>query len=219
MDYGKQHTSSKSSAVDDRELQNLVQEGIDDAISYVDSEISTERGNALKYYLRQLYGNEVEGRSSVVTGEVAEAVDGALPALMRIFTQSSDSVVFEPVNQGDEGAAESITSVVNHVFSKDNNGHSIMHKWFWDALVQKVGVVKAYWNDSEDTTIEEYNSLTEEELTLLLSDVIAVDVSSISSYSFSISWLVTFTDSLVSDERTAVCFVDIDTSLISWLIS
>lgn len=169
MDYGT-NKKSKNTSDDDRELQNLVQEGIDDAISYIDADISTERGDALKYYLRMPYGNEVEGRSQVVTGEVAEAVDGAMPALMRIFTQSSDSVVFEPVNKGDEETAESITSVVNHVFSKDNNGHFIMHQWFWDALVQKVGVVKAYWNDAEDTTIEEYNNLTEEELGLVLSD-------------------------------------------------
>jgi hypothetical protein len=41
---------------------------------------------ALEYYMREPYGNEVEGKSSIVTGEVAEVVDGALPQLMRVFT-------------------------------------------------------------------------------------------------------------------------------------
>ncbi len=31
-----------------------------------------------------------------VTGEVAEAIDGALPSLVRIFTGSDNIVVFEP---------------------------------------------------------------------------------------------------------------------------
>ena len=79
--------------------------------------------------MREPYGNEVEGKSQIVTGEVAEVVDGALPNLMRVFTSSDDAVVFEPVNQGDEEAADQATKYVNHIFYKDNNGFEIMHDW------------------------------------------------------------------------------------------
>jgi hypothetical protein len=46
----------------------------------------------------------------------------------------------------------------------------ILHNWFKDALLQKVGVVKSYWDDKTDVTKEEYKNLTEDELALLLSD-------------------------------------------------
>ena len=46
----------------------------------------------------------------------------------------------------------------------------ILHNWFKDSLMQKVGVVKAYWEDKEDVNKESYKNLTEDELALLLSD-------------------------------------------------
>jgi hypothetical protein len=46
----------------------------------------------------------------------------------------------------------------------------ILHNWFKDALLQKVGVVKSYWDQSTDVTKEEYQNLSEDELALLLSD-------------------------------------------------
>ena len=103
-------------------------------------------------------------------GEVAEVVDGALPQIMKVFTQSNNAVVFEPVNEGDAEMAEQATMMANHVFYKDNNGFEVMNSWFWDALCQKVGVVKAYWDDKKDTTKEKYEMLTEDELTMIMQD-------------------------------------------------
>ena len=143
----------------DNLLQSIIENEIDDAIGYLETETTDERQQALEYYLREPYGNEVEGKSQIVTGEVAEVVDGALPQLMRVFTSSNDAVVFEPVNQGDEPIAEQATVYVNHIFYKDNNGFEIMHDWFKDALLQKVGVVKAYWDDKVDVNVEKYYGL------------------------------------------------------------
>ena len=78
--------------------------------------------------------------------------------------------MFEPVNEGDAEMAEQATMMANHVFYKDNNGFEVMNSWFWDALCQKVGVVKAYWDDKKDTTKEKYEMLTEDELTMIMQD-------------------------------------------------
>lgn len=155
---------------DNREMLNIVESHIDDSLGFIETETSQERQTALEYYMREPYGNEVEGRSQIVTGEVAEVVDGALPQIMKVFTQSNNAVVFEPVNEGDAEMAEQATMMANHVFYKDNNGFEIMNSWFWDALCQKVGIVKAYWNDKKDTTKEKYEMLTEDELTMIMQD-------------------------------------------------
>ena len=60
-------------------LKSLLDQEIDDAIGYVQSETTESRTKALEYCLRYPYGNEVEGRSQIVTGEVAEVIDGAVP--------------------------------------------------------------------------------------------------------------------------------------------
>ena len=154
----------------EEEIKNLIEDHITSALAYVNDEVSADRETALDYYLRKPYGNEVSGKSQIVTGEVAEAVDGALPQLMKVFTQSSDAVDFLPVGDGDADVADTITQYVNHVFNKMNDGASIFHNWFWDALVQKNGVVKAYWDESIKTTTESYEGLSIDELTQLTQD-------------------------------------------------
>lgn len=152
------------------QLKAALQAAIDDSIGFIESETVEQRKQSLQAYLRQPYGNEVEGKSSIVTGEVAEAIDGALPALIRIFTGSDQVVVADPVGPGDEAGAKQATDYLNHIFLKDNPGVMILHNWFFDALLQKNGIVKAVWEDKEDVTKETYEGLTDDELAMLLQD-------------------------------------------------
>ena len=152
------------------ELKSILQAEIDDAIGFIESETVEQRKQALEAYLRQPYGNEVEGKSQIVTGEVAEAIDGALPSLVRIFTGSDNIVVFEPQGPRDEASAKQATDYCNWVFTRDNEGVAILHDWFKDALLQKNGILKAYWEDKEDITKERYFDLTNDELAMLMSD-------------------------------------------------
>jgi GrpB-like predicted nucleotidyltransferase (UPF0157 family) len=149
---------------------SIIQSEIDDAIGFIESETVEQRKQALEAYLRQPYGNEVEGKSQIVTGEVAEAIDGALPSLVRIFTGSDNIVVFEPQGPRDEASAKQATDYCNWVFNRDNAGVAILHDWFKDALMQKNGIVKAYWEDKEDITKERYFDLSNDELAMLMSD-------------------------------------------------
>ena len=155
-------------ALSDEELLNKCQTEINDAIGYIETETVADRAEAMDYYLRKPYGNEVEGSSQVVTGEVAEAIDGALPQLMRVFTANEDAVQFEPVKDGDEPFAEQASDMANWVFYKDNDGFLILHNWFKDALLQKVGIVKAYWESKKDISKEKYQNLSDDELAMLL---------------------------------------------------
>jgi hypothetical protein len=152
------------------DLKSILQAEIDDSIGYIESETVEQRKQALEAYLRQPYGNEVEGKSQIVTGEVAEAIDGALPSLVRIFTGSDNIVVFEPQGPRDEASAKQATDYCNWVFNRDNEGVAILHDWFKDALLQKNGIVKAFWEDKEDVIKERYFDLSNDELAMLMSD-------------------------------------------------
>jgi len=156
--------------LDSGTIKGILENEIYNALGYIHTETTEARSKALQYYLRDPYGNEVEGRSQIVTGEVAEAIDGALPQLMRVFTTTEDIVYFEPKSPGDEESAKQATDYCNWVFYRDNEGLLILHNWFKDALLQKVGIVKSYWDEREDVKQEEYENLSEDELALLLSD-------------------------------------------------
>src|SRR6476660_9699745 len=124
----------------------------------------------MQYYYGQPYGNEQEGRSQVVTTEVKDAVEGILPSLMAIFTASEDIVRFEPQNPDDEEAAQQATDYVNYVFSRLNNGFLALYCLFKDALLQKNGYVKVYWEDYEKQEKETYENLTDMEFEALSND-------------------------------------------------
>jgi hypothetical protein len=151
-------------------LKAILQAEIDNSIGFIESETVEQRKQALQAYLRQPYGNEVEGKSSIVTGEVAEAIDGAMPPLMRIFTGSDQIVLANPTGPGDEAGAKQATDYLNYIFLEDNQGVILMHDWFKDALMQKNGIVKAYWEDKEDVTKETYQGLSDDELALMMQD-------------------------------------------------
>jgi hypothetical protein len=150
-------------------LKSLIESEIDGAVGYLETETTEQRRQALSAYLRDPYGNEVEGRSQIVTGEVAEVIDGALPQLMRVFA-TDDVVRFDPVSPGDEEAAKQATEYCNWVLNRDNEGFIILRNWFFDALLQKVGIVKTYWDTRVDINKETYRDLTDDELLMLLSD-------------------------------------------------
>ena len=156
--------------MDEGTLKGILDAEIDNAIGFIESETTDDRRKALEYYNRYEYGNEVEGRSQIVTGEVAEVVDGALPQLLRIFTQSDEIVRFEPKGPGDEEKAKQATEYVNWVMNRDNDGVLLMHNWFKDALLQKNGIVKVYWDEKIDVSKEKYQNLTQDELAMLLAD-------------------------------------------------
>ena len=152
------------------EIKAILDAEIDNALGYIETETTEQRRRALQYYNREPYSNEVEGRSQIVTGEVAEAVDSALPPLLRVFTQGDDIVRAEPQGPGDEQLAKQITEYLNYVFYRDNPGFHVLNIWFKDALLQKNGIVKVWWDDQKDISTEEYQDLTEQEVALMLAD-------------------------------------------------
>ena len=152
------------------DLRAILDNEIDNALGYITTETTEERRKAIKYYNREAYGNEVEGRSTIVTGEVAEAVDGAIPQLLRIFTQSDEVVMFEPKGPGDEEKAKQATEYCNWVFMNENPGVTILHDWIKDALIYKNGIIKVWWEDMTEVNTESYENLSQDELTLLLAD-------------------------------------------------
>src|SRR4051812_5346037 len=103
-----------------------------DCIVHYTSLLSEQRRKAMAYYYGQPYGNEVEGRSQVITTEVKDAVESILPSLMAIFTASDEIVRFEPQNPDDEVVAQQATDYINYVFSRKNNGFLSLYCAFKD---------------------------------------------------------------------------------------
>ena len=155
---------------DDIEFHGIVRNEIESAVNYHDTELSSDRIETMDYYLGEPFGNELDGRSAVVSSDVADTVEAMLPSLMKIFTASGDFVRFAPRGPEDVEAADQATDYVNFILNSDNNGFVILHNFLKDALLFKYGVVKSYYDETETVTEDSYIGLTEDELTALLAD-------------------------------------------------
>ena len=150
------------------ELRARIRTEIEDSLGDGDT-LSRQRETAMDYYLGLPFGNEVDGRSQFVDSTVSDTIEWIKPSLMRVFASGDEMVKFNPVGAEDVPMAKQATDYVNYVFTKMNPGWSILYSWFTDALLQKNGIVKVWWDAQEEETREEYYDLTEQELNSLLS--------------------------------------------------
>ena len=149
------------------ELVARIHGEITDSLGYGDT-ISEQREQAMEYYYGLPFGNEVDGRSQYVDSTVQDTIEWIKPSLMRVFASGDEMVKFTPHGPEDVAMAAQASDYVNYVFTKDNPGWEIMYSWFTDALLSKNGIVKVWWDETEEETREEYHGLTEPELTHLL---------------------------------------------------
>jgi hypothetical protein len=146
-----------------------VDEEISDALGFGD-QVSSQRAMAMSYYYGEPLGNEVTGRSAFVDSTVQDSVEWIKPSLMRVFASGDELVQFEPQGPEDVEAAQQATDYVNYVLRRQNDGWSILYNWFTDALLQKNGIVKVWWEEYESSQREEYQNLNDVELEALLMD-------------------------------------------------
>ena len=165
----------------DTEIKAVLSREIHNASGFIGGELVARRKKSLEYYLGMPLGNEQEGRSQVISNDVLDTVESLMPSLMRIFTAGDNVFSCEGVGPEDDEMARQCSDYLNHIFYKDNNGFLALYSAFKDALIQKNGILKVYWDDSAKTEREEYTRLTDDEFNDLVANP-EVKVSNHSEY-------------------------------------
>jgi hypothetical protein len=155
----------------ERDLLAIIAAHRRDALGVEDGDLSNQRATAMDHYHGRPYGNEEVGRSQVVSRDLSETVDWALPTILRAFMQSGNLGEFTPVGPEDEALAQQESDYVNQVLMKDNPGFMVMHDAIKDTMLLKNGYVKHFWEESEKITCEDYSGLTLDELTKMMTDL------------------------------------------------
>lgn len=155
--------------ISDTELVSICESEMSAALGIQGKEISEQRTKALDYYLGDMdeYLPVEADRSKAVSRDVADTVEWILPSLMRIFSDADNCVVFTPVGPEDENAAETETDVVDQIFWQQNEGFLNLYTFCKDALLQKTGIFKCWWDEPKFER-EEYSGLTQEQFLMLL---------------------------------------------------
>jgi len=154
----------------EKDILAVLSREIHNASGFIGGELVARRKKSLEYYLGMPLGNEQEGRSQVVSNDVLDTVESLMPSLMRIFTSGDNVFNCEGTGPEDDEMARQCSDYLNYIFYKENNGFLALYSAFKDALIQKNGILKVYWDDSQKTEREEYTRLTDDEFNDLVSD-------------------------------------------------
>ena len=157
-------------AMTDDEIAAYLRQKIDSAQNDEGDEISVRRADNMARYRGDLYGNERPGQSQVVTRECLEAVEWAMPSIVRIFGSSTNALTFEAVGPEDEKQAEQETDVVRHHLFELGNGFTAFHNWAKDALMYPNGYAKVWIDETDKVITERYEGITPPQLSMLTQD-------------------------------------------------
>jgi hypothetical protein len=146
-----------------------------------DGDLQNERAQAIARYNQELWGNEVDGRSQLVSSVLRDTVETVMPQLMRIFLSGDEICKFDPRGPEDEESAKQETEYINFVLTQRNDAFELFSTWFRDALLCKNGYVKASWEKRSDVMIERYQGLPDDAFALLQADK-AVEVTKHTEY-------------------------------------
>ena len=120
----------------------------------------------LRRYQREPYGTEVPGRSQVVSNGVQDTVESDMPSLVRAFLGSSEIFKFSPNsnNPKDVQEAEEKTLYVDWLIRKQANSFRVHHGFLKDVCIQKMGVLKYFFEETEKTEEHPYKNISMIEL-------------------------------------------------------
>ena len=153
-----------------RDLLNIVEAYLSDAEDFDSTELEKDRSSAIDFFEGKVDFPAEPGKSSVVSHDVSDTVNGIMPGLMRVFFASDKIVTYEPRKPGDEEGAEQATDCINYVFQNECDGYRVFHNAFHDGLLLRNGIVKHWWEDAPEYKTETLTGLSEDDMLMLADD-------------------------------------------------
>lgn len=159
-------------AMTESEILARVDQAIRDAEAHSDP-IQLNRRKALEYYSGEAVGDFAvtkDWESRFVSTDVADTIEWMLPTLIEIFASGAKAVEFMPKKADDELSAKQCTGYINYLFYTKNSGFNVLYTAIKNALLEKTGVVKVFWENTSTEKVERYSGLTQAQVGMLSSD-------------------------------------------------
>ena len=114
-----------------------------------DSELTNAWDKALEYYFGKPRGDEIPGRSHVISMDMADMIEQTLAQVLPAFDKKNLGIFYGP----NEKTAQIESDAVNYVILQQNNGFVTFLQALKDVFLQRNGIVKIYVD--ERTEVEE----------------------------------------------------------------
>ena len=150
------------------------------------NEIENSRARALDYYygsgvaIEEEPGAICEGRSKIVSTDVASTVDACMAEILPCFNQMAAE--FQGNTEEDQGQADEESKIVDYYFFDKSKGHSVLHDALFDSLTQKNSYLKPYWHEEKSVSTREFENLNVMELQQRVMEIMQDDTQEITDF-------------------------------------
>ena len=153
------------------DLIRILKQEDQDSAAFYESDVAKAQEFAMSRYHAEPYGDEVDGRSKVVTHDVEDTINWIMPHLMRAFAPSDELVTVDDAGLEDnDDRLKQAADYLKHVWYRDNPGETIVHDYCFDALLQKIGIIRTYWVDPQPKPPKVVEGVTVEQLDRYVKD-------------------------------------------------
>lgn len=156
--------------LDDSEIVTIVEDNIKMSVGYYDSDLSRERQRVTQYMNATLPKPHHEGNSKYVSQTVFDAVSSMSAALLETFSAGNKICKFTPQGPEDVQTAAVCTAYTDYQLFRMNDAFSIFRDVIQNGLTSRVGIAKVFWDERFEDEISEFDSLTQDELDMLLAE-------------------------------------------------
>lgn len=157
-------------AMSKEQVAAQVSQLVKDCENYRD-ELSVDRIKAMEYYDGEMKDTPADAnRSKVVSRDVRSAIKKVLPSLIRTILGNDKVVEYQPVNEGDEAAAEQATDYVNFVVFPESDGYDAVQDAAHDALKLRNGIIRWWYDKKRKVQVSKHTGLEEQALVQLVAD-------------------------------------------------
>jgi hypothetical protein len=119
------------------------------AAEFYTNEIAEDQIEAFKRYYGEPYGDEVEGRSAVVSRETFETVEWTRGDLRRVFSSGGRILELDAQTEVEDEYVEDAADWMQYQFFQENDGFELLSSFIFDGLLQKRGYLACFWKDAE----------------------------------------------------------------------
>lgn len=150
----------------EKDVLTLVKQQLRNCAGWENDEISRDRKAALDYYHRRPRGDEISGRSTVVSGDVSASVEADSAQMLDAF--STDHIVeFDALDADDELQAQLESDTVVHFVMKKNNGFLQLAAAIKECLLLRNGFMKCWvdhFTETRTRTFDHVDPIIKDEL-------------------------------------------------------
>lgn len=139
----------------DKSLVTALQRDISDAENYQDTVVLPTVKNRYEIYYadKNYYARKfpiLSKVSSLVSTDVTDTIEWALPSLIKVFTGGDEVVTVQGSSEEDDKNAEIMQQLLVYQLQRQNRFFPILYNWMKDALITGMGIIKCYWDRKED---------------------------------------------------------------------